>query len=64
MAGADAALPCRVGLYGSRRLRGQLCRRSGGAPVQNIQIGVVERECARLLNGGLSEYRACREGCQ
>src|SRR5262249_52882186 len=32
------------------------------AAIQHVEIGIVERECARLLDGGLREHRRCGEG--
>ena len=36
-------------------------RRRWRPSIQNVQIGIIEREQARLLDGGLSEYRGSRE---
>ena len=48
-----------ISLAGRRRGRGQRGFRRGRASVQNVRIGMVEREQARLLDGCLGEY-----GCQ
>jgi hypothetical protein len=45
-----------IGLAGLRRGRGQRGFRRGRASVQNVRIGMVEREKARLLNRCLGEY--------
>ena len=45
-----------IGLAGLSRGRGQRGFRRGRASVQNVRIGMVEREKARLLNRCLGEY--------
>jgi len=43
-------------------------RRRGPAAIEDVIVGVVEREGARLLDRGLREYRCCerqrQQGCR
>src|SRR4029077_4187738 len=55
----DAAFPRLICHAGFGRSGGQTRLWSGRAPVQNVQIGMVERKLSRLLNGGLREHRSC-----
>src|SRR6266404_2946085 len=62
-ASPDATRRTMLPAIASRPLR-QPCSRRRCASVQDVQIGVVEREQARLLNRGLREHRSCRKGRQ
>src|SRR5262245_36445315 len=56
MTDGNAAFRRRIGLAGRIRYRCRLCTPDGHPAVQNIPIGMIERERARLRDGGLSEH--------